>query len=95
MIFFAIPNALLAIIAILSLGLEFGWEKLIQLPFSLLIAWLIYTVVFVFIYRWHEVSEDERFTKYEYEKVMTELKDTIIFAIKEGLKENERTNKES
>ncbi|MFC1951904.1 hypothetical protein ACFLYI_02535 [Chloroflexota bacterium] len=93
MILYNIPSVILAIIAVVVIGFEFGWDTLIKLPFNLLIGWLIFAVIFVFFFRWLEVKEEEQAYeiglesfKQEVEAVKEGLKEAIVEAIKEGKK---------
>ena len=83
MILYNLPSVLLAIIGILVIGLEFGWDALLRLPFNLLLAWLLFTMVFVFAFRWYEIREEEN----EYKVGLEEFKKELVEAIKESVKQ--------
>jgi len=87
MVLYALPNAILGLIAIIALGLEFGWKTLIELPFSLLIAWLIYTIILNFVYRWRDINNIKQWEREDYNDFLIELKDTITKAVQDGLKQ--------
>ena len=84
---------LLAIISVLVIGLEFGWDRLIKLPFNLLLGWLLFTMVFVFVYRWIEISEEENDYKTGLDGFKKEIDDALKGGIKQAIVEAIRESK--
>lgn len=59
MIFYLIPNLIITIVAILSLGLDLGWSKLVEFPYLLIWIYLIMFGFYAFWIKWGEPKEDE------------------------------------
>ena len=84
MLVYALPNLILAVIAVLALGIDLGWATLLELPFNLLLAYLVVTTVIVTILRWHEIGKEGR----ERDVFISSLKTAMVEAIRETREED-------
>jgi uncharacterized membrane protein len=57
MILYNLPNITLSILGIAWVIYDFGWRALFSLPFIVLVAWLIFTSVFIFLIRWQTANK--------------------------------------
>lgn len=77
MIFYLIPNLIIAIIAILSFGFQLGWDKMITFPYELMWLYLIWFGIFLLWIKWNEPKEEEE----ERQKLIKDISDEVSQSI--------------
>ena len=88
MIFYLLPNLVIAIIALLSFGFQLGWDKFKQYPYILIPLYLFITALGALWIKWDEPKENED----ERKQFVEDIKKAVSEGVTEALKQDRKNN---
>lgn len=91
MIFYLLPNLVIAIIALLSFGFQLGWDKFKQYPYILIPLYLFITAIGALWIKWDEPKENED----ERKQFVEDIKKAVSEGVMEALKQDRESRNDN